>query len=251
MNPNIPQRSKSLIRQPLSTLSQNTWNILVPSYANTVACSEPSTLVPIRVGKDDDVETFLVHKEVVCRHSPVLKAAFNSGFIEGQTQTYELSHVNSETAKMLVQWLYAQEVTIKQLKQGWKYSEDKIHEDEADLEDTNLVNLWILADELQIPRLQNYALRIMDDISKAQDAAPTHIYKLVYEGTREGSSLRRYVVAVFGLSMPSEKINQHSMNFTFEFLLDIATFHAEIRDNGKDELVLSEYMVEVGDEMSL
>ncbi|CZR51137.1 uncharacterized protein PAC_01012 [Phialocephala subalpina] len=208
------------------------------------AFDEPSTLVTIRVGKDDDVETFLVHKEVVCRHSLVLKAAFDSGFIEGQTQTYELSHVNSETAKMLVQWLYAQEVTIKQLKQGWKYSEDKIHEAEADLEDTNLVNLWMPGEP---PHKQQELTSLPDPLTTILSTVPQYAIFPVTRGQFPSKSINtslsqahlipdfhhvlredQFVIAIISnLGVERGNVEQEFKGEVHRMLIDLFRWHAQ------------------------
>lgn len=53
-----------------------------------------------------------VHKEFAIYHSPVLKAAFNSNFIEGKTQEYGLHDINEEVARLLTTWLYTQKVEV-------------------------------------------------------------------------------------------------------------------------------------------
>ncbi|CZT46406.1 uncharacterized protein RSE6_06830 [Rhynchosporium secalis] len=74
--------------------------------------SKPTELVTFRVGRGNDREDFSVHKEFACQGSPVLKAAFNSPFIEGITQTYELDDVRPAVFRMCVTWIYRQKVNI-------------------------------------------------------------------------------------------------------------------------------------------
>ncbi|KAF4626618.1 hypothetical protein G7Y89_g11540 [Cudoniella acicularis] len=47
--------------------------------------SDSNFLVTFTISSGPKQETFTVHKEVACYHSPVLNAAFNSDFVEGQT----------------------------------------------------------------------------------------------------------------------------------------------------------------------
>jgi hypothetical protein len=53
-------------------------------------------------------EAFVIQKEVVVLYSPVFKAAFNSDFVEGQTQTYNLEETNIKAFSLVVQWLYGE-----------------------------------------------------------------------------------------------------------------------------------------------
>jgi hypothetical protein len=57
-------------------------------------------------------EIIFVHKEFACFASPVFDAAFNSNFIEGQTQTYKLDDTTSRAFRLLTQWLYFEKLKI-------------------------------------------------------------------------------------------------------------------------------------------
>lgn len=122
-----------------------------------------------------------------------------------------------------------------------------MHAEEADQEAMSLVNLWILADKLQIPRLRNYVLQTINDVSEVQETLPSHTYKQVYEGTSEGSPLRRYTIWSCGQFMSSESYKQYSKDFTAELLLDIAMFHEDVRTDEEKEYPISSYFVEVGE----
>jgi len=61
-----------------------------PSLSLTISFREPSKLVTIYVGRGPAVKEFLVHKELLCKHSPVFAAGLNSNFKEGLTQTWRL-----------------------------------------------------------------------------------------------------------------------------------------------------------------
>ena len=57
----------------------------------------------------------IVHKAIACKHSPVFRAAFNSEFREGQEQMYELEDRSEDTIRVLIKWLYSQELDLKQV----------------------------------------------------------------------------------------------------------------------------------------
>jgi hypothetical protein len=59
----------------------------------------------------------MVLKEVACYYSPVFDAAFNSNFIEGQTQTCSLKDTSEGVFSLLLQWIYGQKVHVRGL--GW------------------------------------------------------------------------------------------------------------------------------------
>ena len=54
----------------------------------------------------------LILIQFVCHYSPVLDAAFNSGFVEGRTQTYELDDTRPGAFRFFVQWLYGQDIDL-------------------------------------------------------------------------------------------------------------------------------------------
>lgn len=98
-----------------------------------------------------------MHKDFACHYSPALKAAFGSTFIEAQTSTYRLTNTNDDTVHMLVYWIYTQKL----------YPEEEMpanakHETSQGFQVVNLTKLWILADQLLIPRLQNQVARTLE-----------------------------------------------------------------------------------------
>jgi hypothetical protein len=73
---------------------------------------DPKSLVTFVVGPEGNTAEFFVHKEVVCHHSKVFQAAFNSVFIEGATQSYRLEDVSPAAFKFMMQWLYSQRFNL-------------------------------------------------------------------------------------------------------------------------------------------
>ena len=110
----------------------------------------PAELVTLEVGPEK--KKFIVHKEFACHYFPVLKAAFNSEFIEGQTQTYVLEEVTEPVARLLVDWLYTQKLDI------CRYENDHPKRVEEGL---SLCRLWVLAGK------SNFALLFRDREAKA------------------------------------------------------------------------------------
>ncbi|PVH71450.1 hypothetical protein DL98DRAFT_596956 [Cadophora sp. DSE1049] len=118
------------------------WKAKTPKFLT------PTEMVTFYTGED----------EFACAYSPVLKTAFNSNFIEGQTQTY-LEDIPIEAFRMLIKWFHTQKIE--------RFDFADIDTDSADWEtrgalaeehSVNLVHLWIVADKLLIARLQNIAI---------------------------------------------------------------------------------------------
>lgn len=61
---------------------------------------------------------------------------------------------------------------------------------------SDLVELWILAERMRMPRLQNQALNTLDQMRGGAELIPQSTYKRVYDRTKDGSPLRRYIVSL-------------------------------------------------------
>jgi hypothetical protein len=156
----------------------------------TVFGSDPTSLVTFIIGKKEKTTKFIIHKEVVCFHSKVLDAAFNSNFIKGQTLEYYLDDTSPGVFKLFMQWLYSQKLVLLALT-------DPVREDmEIGLnESLDLAMLWVLADKLGMSSLQNVALKAIDEISHKHQLIATHTFFYIENNTAADSPLRRYTVA--------------------------------------------------------
>ncbi|KAG4412671.1 hypothetical protein IFR04_014174 [Cadophora malorum] len=94
--------------------------------------TDGKSLVTFMFGPDPNPTEFLIHKEVVCQQSEVLAAAFNSGFKEGQTQTYRLEDTTDRGFRLFMQWLYSRKFTLLQLDSDYDYDEDSASLGEAE-----------------------------------------------------------------------------------------------------------------------
>ena len=125
---------------------------------------------------------FIIHKEVACLYSPVLRAAFESSFVEGQTQKYNLEDVKPEVFNLFMQWLYGKKFTPCLSKAELDSIRPSANGRNIDIPTTkklnehieNLVYLWVTADYLQIPVLQNY---IVDEIEHTRKEYGLIAYK--------------------------------------------------------------------------
>ena len=160
----------------------------------------------------------MVHKEFAVYHSPVLKAAFNSDFIEGQTQTYTLKEPSEITGRLLVHWLYFQQLDIID-HDDWELNGDSD-------EDLALMQLWILADKLIIPRLQNEVTRKMHQLALDEKYVPRNSLPYLYENTPKDSLLRRFVVDLCACYMKPETYSEEHEEFPKEMLLELAVVYA-------------------------
>ncbi|KAG4433063.1 hypothetical protein IFR05_011457 [Cadophora sp. M221] len=167
--------------------------IPMPSFA------EPATQFTFLIGPGDNPIKFLVHKEFTCYYSSVLSAAFNGSFVEGQTQTYRIEDTSPSAFRLFFQWLYSQKIDVYFLMETGRreatYGSPTPEESRAliQTENMDLVELWVLADRLAIPELQNLAVKHINAIGNLDDPA-TETFDYIYQNTVYDSPLRRLVV---------------------------------------------------------
>jgi hypothetical protein len=63
---------------------------------------DPENIVKLYAGEDETEKPLSLHKQVACYYSPVFKAAFNSRFKEGETQTYKLEEATQRAVRLLI-----------------------------------------------------------------------------------------------------------------------------------------------------
>ncbi|XMA14307.1 hypothetical protein WAI453_007098 [Rhynchosporium graminicola] len=121
------------------------------------------------------------------------RAAFDSSFIEGRTQKYELESVTLSAFALLAEWIYTQKIKRPPSMKCRKTTGDKSSHSIACSTSTDYVALWILAEVLLKPRLQNLAIDVIADIGTA--VANKDGIILAYEETAHNSLLREMFVS--------------------------------------------------------
>ncbi|TVY50521.1 hypothetical protein LCER1_G005360 [Lachnellula cervina] len=192
---------------------------------------DPSKLVTLVVGPEK--KEFVVHKEFACQYSPVFKAAFNSEFEEGQTQRYALEDVTEPVARLLVNWLYMQQLDICRYGTGVEQTAKAL----------NLCQLWVLAGKLNLAltmrdlgtterqnhnnsfvktRLQNLIVHTFQEIKRDTNITPTNCINYVYENTAEGSPLRKIFVHQCACYLDRTWFRKYPQQFPKDFFVDLA-----------------------------
>lgn len=173
---------------------------------------------------------FVVHKDYACHYSPVLKAALNSQFIEGQTQTYTLEDVEMSTGKLLIHWFYHQSFSVLN-HDDWELSG-------TDEESLALIQLWVLADKLLIPRLQNDILREIKRFQEDEAIIPITGLGYAYKHSSKDSVLRKFLLDLCACYMDPKKYSTEPDYFPKEMLLELVEMYATKLDVDDVEGVL-------------
>lgn len=104
---------------------------------------------------DKYLKRFNIHKEFACAATPVFNAAFNSGFVEGKTQTNTIKDITTETFQFLSQWMHTNSLDVTSLRPeiytGQKARDDTLNDLTDSHEPYDLLCLWALAGRLLIP----------------------------------------------------------------------------------------------------
>lgn len=84
------------------------------------------------------------------------------------------------------------------------YDESGIEIDSNVPEMPHLLRLWVLADKLAMPKLQNYVMDRIGEATWLEDYIPVHSLYYVYDNTSDSSPLRKFLVdqCVCGFGIP-------------------------------------------------
>jgi len=143
---------------------------------------EVVTLIVDSYGGLDAKTKFIVHKSFVCHYSPAVKAVFENG--PRYPRSHRFYNTSSNTAQLLVQWIYTQKVDSSKPKE----------EAAGELKTQSLVFVWALAERLQIPRLQNAVIRELQALRDRGEPVATLSLAYVYENFPPANPLRRLLV---------------------------------------------------------
>ncbi|KAJ8061701.1 hypothetical protein OCU04_009501 [Sclerotinia nivalis] len=127
-------------------------------------------------------ETILVHKNLLCAASPFFEAACKPEWQTGDKFIIKLPEDNAGLIKVLVSWVYRQEIVYL----GTWYSSRKLE---------GLIGTYLLAEKYQMPRLQN---NIMDAMVHEVVDRYRWIFGLyiasIYQYTLPNSRLRLFAI---------------------------------------------------------
>jgi hypothetical protein len=177
---------------------------------------------------EGDRKKFVIHKNFACHYSPVLKKAFTGGLAESRTQTMVLEDIEEQVFALFVNWIYTQEV---------------VHEDGQSPGAKLLIKLWVLAQKLLVPELQNQMIEAIEKRRKADNIIHTGMLEYVYKQTIIGSPLRRLLVDQYAYGTKGGHLLSKSGQFSKECLIDIVEVLVTIRDNGKKRPDTKNYLV--------
>jgi hypothetical protein len=177
-------------------------------------------LVTFVVGPEK--KEFVVHKSFVCHASSILRAAFNSNFLEGQTQRYVLEDITEAAFYLFSEWVYTQNI-------HWD------GEGKNEPTSNSLPQVWVLAEKLLFPKLQNRVMNLIEDIWKIRGTFPLTI-PWIYDNTTYDSPLRRIYVHQYAWNLQSHTYRRADILLPTEFFIDLAVCLRDINLQWHDEI---------------
>jgi hypothetical protein len=159
----------------------------------------------------------VIHKEFASFYSPVFKAAFNSNFLEGQTQKFRIVDTSESAACLLVHWLYTQKIDLAQIDEFLKEMSESDH----------LIRLYVLADRLLIGSLQDAVIHELEERSIESNSVNVTALMYVYENTSPDSKLRRLLLHQCASRLDSSTFTQSARLFPHEMLVELAVLYSK------------------------
>ena len=130
--------------------------------------------------------------------------------IEGQTQTYRLEDTTKEAFGLFVAWLYIQKINIR------------VPEDQTSKLASALPILWVLAEKLLIPSLQNLTIDSIEQYRKDEKVILGPSIKYIYSNTSTGSPLRKLLVDQCASSVMRTAYSENPEIYPQEMLIELA-----------------------------
>ena len=131
----------------------------------------------------DCQEEFMVHTELLCHYSPFFKAAISGNWTEAKTGVVNLPNDEPRIFEIFQSYIYAGSL-------------DLLPEQVSDA--SLLVALWVFADKMQFPGLQNAAIEAL----RHQACNPPSHFRLkdlqyAFDNTTEASPLRKFITDLY------------------------------------------------------
>lgn len=175
--------------------------------------------------------SYTASKNLLSHYSPFLARA-----IHGNTSgPIQITHQAGIVSHFFIQWLYTQFV----FSHISSPSGLQVHRPIKDV-----VWLWLLAEFLEIPRLQNQAVQVFFTVGQSWISSDWSWIKLVYKNTRPESSLRTACAAICCFNKPTTGDFDRSPEcFAPEFLVDLKGLREESFEEWETQHILEHLKV--------
>jgi hypothetical protein len=187
-------------------------------------------VVKLYASEDETEKPLSLHKQVACYYSPVFKAAFNSKFKEGVTQTYKLEDATQRAVRLLIHVstasLLTQKVVTADAKSGCT-SENSTSQKLSPIKPKHQSINFSSNFGSYIPSLQNDVIQELEKLRAFHKTTSTKCLHYVYDKTGPGSPLRRLFVHWCAFNVASDWFKKKPGHFPQEMLIDLVQLLSE------------------------
>ncbi|KFZ04807.1 hypothetical protein V501_08964 [Pseudogymnoascus sp. VKM F-4519 (FW-2642)] len=138
-------------------------------------CTQIATII---VGEQK--KEWRIPSDILCFHSAYFKAALRGSFLGGKEQKVEFQDENPAAFEVVVEWLYTHAIKEYRPDEGYDFGDEPSF--------ARLLDTWVLADYLQMPKVQNAVMNMLNDrVSSRQITLIvefTRIYDMVADNSR-------------------------------------------------------------------
>lgn len=127
----------------------------------------------------------------------------------------DLEDVLPTTFDLFLDWLYMQKVETNLDPDAPNATQNEQY--------MGFAKLWILADRLLVPRLQNEVIIAFDKVRVANNLRLEICSNIIYENTAEGSPLQQYIVQLAGSGFENKRKLLQSRFYSKDMLFDVIT----------------------------
>jgi hypothetical protein len=184
--------------------------------------------VKIIVSEAPNQQTFVVHKELLCFHSPFFERAFYGNLKENKTQKMHLDDVEGPVFGLLVAWVYKEKIEV----------EDPQDQDSCTpFEPSNTLlfaKLWKFAERCMMPTLQNAAMDKL--LMSLFYLTPDTMLKLAqYAYLHDAELIKRVIVRDFCWRSNDKLFNEVIGKIPAAMVVDVAKILKRFHSDHEDE----------------
>lgn len=220
--PDLPDNTPGLETRPSSPAirhPRDTDNVLEQSHDEKKSRLLDSfdDIITLAVGTGHDQVEYIVHRSVLCDSSAYFLSACSEDWLKADKIT-TLPDEDPLIVRAMLYWMYHDKICIP--KSIWDRRDDLDVSRALKTPEGFFVQLWVLADKLQVPALRRDAVDAWINYQYDYETRPnSDIIPYVYENTKDMECpLRKLVVLTFFWKSSDEEIPDLSNEFNCERL---------------------------------
>ena len=169
---------------------------------------------------------------------------------QGETQTFHLNDIRPSCFRLFLEWIYSQTLsvfTIQDLTSNQDPEDDLTVINFFIDQDLDLAQLWLLAERLLIPALQNEVMKQLLSKLHANDWTTDWI-PYAWANSESGSAIRKFAVDLCVRHVKNDAYRDNPEHFPHELLIIVAACLSGLAEpvTSKGELQTEHYLVREG-----